>query len=60
MSVREIKNERKRDTKAQEKTIDRKKIEKGRWSQDEKARFIEAVECHGKDFQKIFLHVGTR
>ena len=30
------------------------------WSDDEKARFIEAVKLYGKDYEKITEHVATK
>ena len=52
----EAKVERKRDNKAQEKS-ESSEIKKNRtlsrWSQKERALFIQAVERYGKDFEKI-------
>ena len=32
----------------------------GKWGPDEKDRYIEGIRLHGKDFEKIAEHVGTR
>ena len=30
------------------------------WTQDEKEKFLEALKLHGKDWDKVTLHVNTR
>lgn len=37
-----------------------RKIRKGRWLPDEHERFLEALRIHGKDWELIKDHVGTR
>ena len=32
----------------------------GPWGPDEKDRYAEGVKLHGKDFEKITEHIGTR
>ena len=35
-------------------------IKTGRWSDEEHERFLEALRLHGKDWELIEKHVGTR
>jgi len=35
-------------------------IKKGRWTDEEHERFLEALRLHGKDWELIEKHVGTR